>query len=249
MEILPVLDMQELQKKANEFAMEGATESLKEFYSGYSSPFRKALDEKLKSVGVGNHSLDLPDMIALMNDSMSKEIDLLANEALSKTFLPLMKQFLTRVESEMTMTQFLTEFVEATDSKDIDDVSISFEKHHEYSWYEVKLSCEDYEYKMTLHEDYGSKNIPGSPRRLKLLQIPHLIEKSTKTKYSSYSYDKPRMMKLTQGNVTLELPFTQDVLRDSFQSLCARMIICGTVITIDTEEFSEDMFPDQCHCH
>lgn len=248
-QILPVLDIQELQKKANEYAMKGACESLKDYYSGYNSPFRKALDEKLQSIGVGNHVLDLPDMIAMMNESMSKEIDAIANEAISKTFLPLMHRFLTRAEKEITMTDFLKKFIEETDSKYIDDVSIEFEKHHEYSWYELKLTCEGYEYKTSLHEAYADKKAqsPGSKKRLQLLQIPQLIDTGSKNKYSSFSYDKPRMMKLTQGDVSLELPFVQDVLRDGFQSFCARMVIAKSIITIDTEDFSDDMF-EGCRC-
>jgi hypothetical protein len=46
-QILPVLNTEVLQEKATEFAMKGAIESIKEFYSGYNSPFRKQIEEQL----------------------------------------------------------------------------------------------------------------------------------------------------------------------------------------------------------
>ena len=55
-QILPVIDISVLQEKANEFAMKGAIETLKEFYSGYNSPYRKAIEEDLRDDELGVES-------------------------------------------------------------------------------------------------------------------------------------------------------------------------------------------------
>ena len=39
----PVLDMEKIQEKANEYALEGALKCIKEFYTGYNLPFKKAI--------------------------------------------------------------------------------------------------------------------------------------------------------------------------------------------------------------
>ena len=80
-QILPVLNMDVLKEAANKWAMNGALKSIEEYYSGYNSPFRKTIEEELKKTEVG-HGIQLPDIIALINDSLSKEIDLLANTAI-----------------------------------------------------------------------------------------------------------------------------------------------------------------------
>src|SRR5690606_11147379 len=93
--ITPVLDLDFLQKKANEHAMKGAEEAIKEFYSSWNSPYRKAIEQNLINKGVDNN-FDIPDIIAVLNQKISNEIDLIANTAISKTFIPFVKEFLIR---------------------------------------------------------------------------------------------------------------------------------------------------------
>ena len=49
----PVLDGEELSKKVNEFAMKGALKSIEEYYTGYNSPFMKAINEELSKMKIG----------------------------------------------------------------------------------------------------------------------------------------------------------------------------------------------------
>lgn len=230
--ILPVLDTEELQKKANEYAMKGAIESIKDFYTGYNSPFRKAFDEHLQKKDIAPN-FDLPDIIATINESLSKEVDIIANTAISKTFIPALQRFLTREQEEINFSDLLRRFIKETNQEDYDLCSVDIRKS-EYSWLDVTITGEKDEYKITLHEDWETRNEPV--RKYKLLSLPYSEEKYRPT------------MKLSVDNVALELPFTRDILHNEFLSSIARLVIAGTKINIDQREFDEDMFEKECHC-
>lgn len=235
--IIPELDMEKLQAKANEYAMQGATESIREFYSGYNSPYRKAIEENLIKQEIGTN-FDLPNIIAAINDSLSKEIDAIANAAISKTFIPLVHKFLTREKKEINFSDILKEFIEATDAKEIDDCSVELKHRTEYGWIEVILyGGKEKEYNLTLHSDHNSRK--EEVKKYKILSLPY--------DHSTYK----QTMRLSVEGGTLELPFTRDILHDDFVSYIARLIMSGSKITMDCTDFREDMFPEdnECHCN
>lgn len=247
-QILPVLNTDVLQEKATEFAMKGAIESIKDYYSGYNSPFRKAIDEQLKAKAF-DHNLDLPDIIAVINESLSKEIDNIANAAIAKTFVPMVRRFLVRAEKEMNFSEILKKFIEVTDTESPDDVSIDMEKHREYNWYKLVLTHKENTYEATLHETYSTKKNPDSKKTYEFLSMPTAsISRSRTASYSSYTPSAP-VMKLSIDGATLEMPFTRDVLSDPFVSFIATLILADTKITLDCQDFSDEMFPEGCHCH
>lgn len=235
--ILPVLNAEVLQEKANEFAMKGATESIKEFYSGYNSPYRKAIDEQLKSSEI-NGSIQLPNIISLINESLSKEIDAIANNAVAKTFVPLVQRFLTREAKEIKFSEVLKTFVTETDGKDEEDYYIEMDKDEKFGWYNIKITGNGKEYKLTMHEDYDTRK--EEVKKYNFLSLPY--------ETSSYDRRSKDTMKLSIDGTTLELPFTRDVLSDPFVSYIARLVIAGSSITLDTKDFDESMFPERCHC-
>ncbi|MFK5281440.1 hypothetical protein ACI3PL_17950, partial [Lacticaseibacillus paracasei] len=64
-EIKPVLNLEYLQQKANEYATKGVEDAIENFYNGYNSPYKKAIEENLKNKGVDNN-FDIPDIIAVL---------------------------------------------------------------------------------------------------------------------------------------------------------------------------------------
>lgn len=50
--------------------------------------------------------------------------------------------------------------------------------------------------------------------------------------------------------VTLEMPFTRDVLADDFTAYIARLVIGNCLITMDCTDFRDEMFPEdeECRC-
>ncbi len=243
--ILPVLDMEALQKKANEFAMKGAEDALKEFYTGYNSPYKKALEAALINKGVDD-SIDIPDIVGTLNESISKEVDEIANLAVAKTFLPLVKRFLTRADGEIKFSDLLKEFISYTDYDfntefDWEDYNVREEKNDGSFMY---LEISNSKIKFELHfyqKDSKQKNV------YEIYVLPYIKEGGDKHGSRSFSQ---RTMKLTvDGGTALEIPFTPGVLEDNFMSYIAGLIINNTKITFDTDSFSEDMFPERSNCH
>jgi len=235
---VPVLDAAVLQEKATEYAMKGAVETIKEFYTGYNSPWKKQIEASLSKTETSVH-LDLPDILALINESLTAEITKIANTAVSKTFVPLVNKFLSREEKEIKFSDILKEFIKAYDTDEPDDFSIDINKREQYGWLDITLQSADSSYSFTLHEDYNSKK--EEKEKYWLGSIP---EKDSKEK----RYQTTMKLRIEGGE--LEMPFVRDVLSDNFQSYMARLVIGHCLITMDCRDFNEDWFEnDNCHCH
>ena len=234
-DLVPVIDPEVLQEKVNQAAMKGALSTIEEFYTGYNSPYKKAIKEDLESKEI-RHSFDLPDIISTINDSLTSEIDRIANTAISKSFVPLVQRFLTRTDDEIKFSDILKEFIECSPESDRDYFEVNVKKHEKYSWLDINLSSEDKTYRLTLHSDYKSEK-EGIVKYI-LLSLPYTDNSRNQT------------MKLSVENgVTLELPFTRDILKDNFTSYLARLVMSGSLITMDVTDFEDWMFPETgCRC-
>lgn len=234
--IVPVLDMKVLQEKANEYAMKGAIESIKEYYSGYSSPFRKKIDEELKKQEIG-WSLDLPDILALINESLKNEMSIIANNSIAQTYVPMVQKLLTRVDKEVNFSEILKEFIECVEPEHMDDCEVTVNENASYGWLNVSIEHERRSYQLTLHKYRDVKK--GEQQKYHILRLP----------YNSYNDSKKDKMIFEMHGGKLEMPFERDVLSDKFLSYLASLIICDSAITMDTKNFDEGMFPERCHCH
>ena len=235
-QILPTLDLEVLRKKAQEAAMNGAMSEIRDFYEGYNSPYRKKIKEHLESMQINSHQIQLPEIIGLINDTLTKEIDSIANQAVSKSLVPMVKKFLTRAEKEMKFSDFLKEIIEDTHNYDMEDYSCECEKNTTHGWYDVLITFKGAEYKFTFHEDYESKKTnPGKYYRI--LSLP-----------SCYDSTDRRFMRVKHDGAEIEIPFSHAVLQDDIVSLAARCIMANTKFEFDTFEFEEYMFPERCHC-
>jgi hypothetical protein len=239
LQILPVLDTEVLQEKAQAAAMKGAISTIEDFYNKYDSPFKKMIEEELKKQEFG-YFLQLPDILSLINESLSKQIDQIANAAVAKTYVPLVNQFLTRVEKDVKFSEVLKRFVKLFEYDDKGPYDFSCEvneREYPYEWLDVTLSCEDQEFKFTLHKD---KVKDGEPQTHSLLSLPFGHKDH---------YDSRDKMILSLDGAKLELPFVRDILSNDFVSFCARLILCDSNIHMDTRDFEDWMFPERCHCH
>lgn len=239
-QILPVIDTAVLQEKANEYAMEGALKVIKDFYTGYDSPYKKAIEADLTGKGVEGYRMGLPDILAVLNESLSAEIDRIANNAVAKSFVPLVAKFLTRQEKEVNLSDILRQFIEtakAFDGPDRDDYDLSLDRNEGHGWYSMRISDGSRSYDMTLHENWDDRGKPLGERKYSILSLPN---DSNAYKHS---------MRLSGDGYTLELPFTRDVLKDDFLSYVAGLLIAGSNITIDVNYFDDRFFSDDDHCH
>jgi hypothetical protein len=243
--IIAVVDNKKLQEKANEYAQKGAEEVVREFYTGYNSPYKKAIEEDLKNKGFDSN-LELPDVVAQINAAITNEIDRIANTAVSKTFVPLVTKFLTRAEPEVNMSEILREFInycgyEYNEEEDESDYEYSIVDGYE----DEPESC--------LFGTWFNLSI-SSPKKSFEIRLCKSDKKSDKYEITSLPRDYnrkgiDRTMKLSlEDGATLELPFTPSVLQDDFMSYIARLLMAESKITLDVDDFDEDMFP-QNHCH
>ena len=226
--ILPELDLAVLQQKATEYAMKGAIKEIEDYYSGYDSPFRKQIKEELKSKATSIH-LELPDILGLINQSLSIEIDRIANNCIAESFMPMAANALTRVDKEIKFSTILEEFISAckSDFKDGYNPVVRVDEDRSYGWLNVSLSFKDYsdneiKYEFTLHKE---------EKKYQLLSLPRTKE--------PYNYTK--VIKLSNGEGSIEVPFTRDALKDEFTSYLARIIICKSNIEMDCDDFDSDM--------
>lgn len=250
--IKPILDLETLQKKANEYAMKGAEEAMKEFYSSWNSPYRKAIEEHLQNKGIGVN-FEIPDIVASINEKLSAEVDIIANTAISKTFIPLIKDFLTRESPEINLSDVLKQFIQSTDyeynDQDQDDYRVELYDSYPDSnvlrgrFFSLEITNGENGYKLSLHVDEKDK---------KFCTITALPSYEYESRKFSHTDNSNKKMKLSlEGGATLEMPFVTGVLQDSFTRYCARLIMGNTKILMDCDSFEEDMFPsrDNCHCH
>lgn len=243
--IIPVIDTEKLQQKANEYAQQGAEKMLQDFYTGYDSPYVKALKDNLEGRGF-NANFELPDVIAEINTQLSTEIDKIANTAISKTYLPLVTHFLTRAKPKMNLSDILKEVIEMSDfnhnEHDYDDYEISLEDSYPSSsvlngsFFDMIVSFPENEY--TVHLSRTDKSL--DKKEYKLLGLPRNNNRNS----------HGQMMKLSlDAGATLEIPFNKDILHEPFISFTARLLMAETKITMDVDGFHEDMFPErECYC-
>lgn len=233
--IVPVLDMKVLQEKANEYAMKGAIESIKDYYTGYSSPFVNKIKEELNKQDL-HWNMQLPDILSLINDSLVKEMDVVANSAVLHTYVPMVKKFLTRVDGEITFSEILKEFIEAVNPDDPDDCTCDVSENKDHDWLNVTIEHEKRTYELTLHLDRDSSK--AGIKKYCILSLP----------YNSWKDTRKGNMIFSMDNTKLEFPFERDIIRDDFMSYIAKVVMCQSLITMDVTDFDEGMFPERCHC-
>ncbi len=231
---LPELDLKVLEEKAKEAAMKGAIKEIEDYYGGYNSPFRKQIKDDLEKKTTSIH-FDLPDIISLINQALSIEIDRIANNSIAETFIPLATNALTRIDGDVKFSDILKEFIRCchSDFKDGYSPEVSVDES-EHGWLNIELTFADYrdkenKYEITLHQEYKDKG------KYCILSLPR----------SETPYNYTKTMKLSNGDSTIEIPFTRDSLKDEFTSYIARILISKCSIVMDCDDFREDMFESE----
>lgn len=233
MNTLPVLDEKVLQEKTNEYALKGANDVIKEFYTGYDSPYKKALREAMLNKELGLR-FDLPDIVAKINDAITGEIDKLANEAIALTYIPMVKELITRAEPVIKFSDFLREIISDLFIKHPEDIELEMELNAKYGWYEITITTEERSWSLTLHK--GFEDSKETEKYFQFLSLPDMQERQN------------RFMKLKVGDVSLEIPFTSNILNDKVARLVATYLIAKTKIVVDVTELEDEFFPERCHC-
>lgn len=222
----PVLDMNEIQKKANEFALKGALECVKEYYTGYNSPFKKEIENQLKQMSP-SFFFTMPEVMGVINESLSSQIDIIANEAIAKSYVPLVRQFLTRGEDVIKASDIVDRFKKQNEYDD-EQIEVEMSKDERYGWYNMALSCGNEECKITLHEDSKSEN---GQQFYSMLGLPY--------SHKDGRYNNVMKVSLNEG-ASMEIPFTCGILHNDFLTYIANLVMFKTKIVIDKTYFDDE---------
>lgn len=222
----PMLDMEEIQKKANEYALKGAVECIKEYYTGYNSPFKKEIENRLNQMSP-SFCFTMPEVMGVINESLSSQIDIIANEAIAKSYVPLVRKFLTRGEEVIRASDIVDKFKNQHEYDD-EPIEVEMSKDERHGWYNMKLECGDEKCSITLHED--SKNEQGQ-QFYSMLGLPY--------EHKRGSYDRNMKITLDEG-ASIEIPFTCGILHNNFLTYVANLVMFKTKIIIDKTYFDDE---------
>lgn len=238
--IVPSIDMSKVQELANQFAMEGMRQALSEFYTGYNSPFKKAVVEHFNDQ-VPSYQLDLPGVMAMLNEALSSLCDKIVNQAIATTYIPLVKDLLTRSKDEVKVSEIVKKFIDVyaeSDEWDGDNFKVSLEKDDRFDWYNLKLESVEDEVKLqiTLHTADRLHEID----RYQILSMP--IEEG-------YGYKFGRMKCTVTSedgtNATLEMPYGHGILCNGFLRYIAKIVMFNTRIVLDQLDFYDIIYPGE----
>lgn len=224
--IQPVLDMEEIQAKANEFALKGAIECIKSYYTGYDSPFKKEIENYLKNMSP-SFSFTMPEIMGVINESLSSQIDIIANEAVAKSYVPLVRQFLTCTKEVVNVSEIVDKFKEVHEFDD-DSIEAYLSKDERFGWHNLILECGKEKYNITLHED--SKDEKGQ-EYFSMLSLPYECKDGR--------YNHTMKIQISEG-ATMEVPFTCGILHNRFLTYIANLVMFKTKIVIDKAVFDDE---------
>lgn len=230
--IQPALDMEKLQKAAEEYAMKGALKSIEDFYTGYSSPFRKAVEQYLGNM-VPSFTLDLPGIMALLNEALAAQMKRIVGQTVAHSYIPMMSRLLSRQAERIDVPDIVQKFIDERNYEK-ESISVRLDKGS-YGWYDLHLSCDEDAYRITLYEEYDKSRLQSEddPYHYIILNVPCNAD------YSGLPKMKCSVPMEDGKEVKIELPFGQGVLEDSFLHYIANLVVFQTPIRIDRTYFDD----------
>lgn len=233
----PKIDVKLIQEAANKAAEKAYLKEIEDYYTSYSSPFRKLIKKELEKQEL-SYPLELPNILETLNDSLKQEVDLIANNAIANTYVPMIGSALVGLPKEMKLYDILKLVIQEIepDREDFDDFEFSWNKHEKYEWLQCYLRTPKNTYDLTLHHS----TFDGSDNKYRLLGFPY------GTKSDTYAKQK---MTVIKDDVKIEMPFTPNILNDKVLKICFKLMLGSTEIEMNCDGFDEGMFPEEDHCH
>jgi hypothetical protein len=226
-QITAELDLEKIQKKANEFATEAVIDVLKDHY-GYNSNFRKALKEQIPNI---SSKFNLVDIQALIVDDINSKLLEIANTISMNKLIPNIAEMLLGAKQipEISLTQIFDKYKEFLIKDDSENTHAYFRAVREsrYNWINVALSSKrfnkdwDADIHFTLHERHTKDN-----PTYQLLSMP-----GTENKHHT--------AKVTIGKYDVELPVYSALSNNDFARFIASLVIQNTNITVSESELGD----------
>ena len=224
----PVLDMNVIQKAAQDAAMKAALEEVKDYYLGYNSPYRKQLKEYMVK-NAPSTRLELPEFSELLSKSLTAEIENIVNKKCVESIAQELRKGFTHLKEESDGTILLTNLaedmmynvdLEDADSNNSFELEVSDDTGFSY-WKRVRISiCEDDEET----EYYFTLAKIGSDDTYSILGLP------TKNSDENYHFDT---INVQNRKCTISFPMFSGVSNDHILLVLARCIMFDARIRID----------------
>lgn len=233
----PEINIEEIQEAANAAAKKAYLNAIADYYTSYSSPYKKLIEAELEKQKF-KYNMELPNIMAEINESLSNEVDSIANQAIATSFIPMISKALIGLDKEMKLSELLKMIIEELepDSDNYEEFHFSYKEEREYGWIECELTTHLNNYAFTLHTLSRSKQQEG---KYQLLSMP----------YNKYKKGYNSNMTIYKDDIKIEMPFTPGILEDEVLNIFFKMMLSNTIIELDCEGFDDDMFPEDEHCH
>lgn len=231
------LDDKKLQEMAEQYAMKGAEQAIKDFYTGYQSPFMEEVQRQLKERLETNLFFELPTMTAAINQALNDKISEMANTVVASTFIPMINRMFTGERKAVVTTQDLFEHFGDAMKEDLDDefdaelleLQVGKSNGTVYEHRDLYFCYDnDKKYELSL---MSSSREPKADDKGNIYYIITSLPGCGQYRLDTYPRERQMRIRLNEG-ATLEMPFTPDVLRDEFMRFVANLLICNSKVVI-----------------
>jgi len=230
------LDEQKLQEMAQQYAMQGAEKAIKDFYTGYDSPFMNAIQRELKEKMKTNLFFELSQMTAAINKAMNDKVSEMANTVVANTFLPMLNRMFSQERKTVVTTQDLYKHFGDAMKEDLDDdfdperMEIEIKNHNgmisNFQDLRFRYDC-DTKFELSLMSNDDPKTDEHGNTLYMITSLPGCSQYR-----ADYSPRERQMRIRLKEGATLEMPFTPDVLRDEFMRYVAGLLLTNTMVKI-----------------
>lgn len=248
----PVIDIEKINKAANEAAEKAYLNAISDFYTGYNSPYKKMIHKELEKQSMP-FRVQIPNIMNTINNGIKAEVDRIANAAIQNSFIPKVSEFFTDIPKNLTLHQFFEMIIEAEepDSKEYDEYDYSiesgrlFDKDDKYGYRSLIFDTKSGNFNITLYCSYSEyrKEPEGEPLKYHLIGIPEALE----------SRNSNRKMSIKKDDITIEMPYLSGCLDNDVMSILTRMALNETQIELsdfDFEEYFDNKRQlDGCDCY
>lgn len=238
----PIIDMEQVQKAANEAATKAVLKEVEEYYNGYNSPFRKQVRQYLEQ-NVPSAHLELPQFSEMLMRSIANEVDKYVHQNILGDILKDVSRVLTRIpldeDGSVKLSALFKQMKEGMDLEDYDgeekSISLEVTEDPDYHWQRALLTItegdDETKYEFTLHKMYGTKESDG------LFQILGMPYKENQGLWA-------RKIVVQMDGAKVEIPTFSGVLDSPILLTLARCIMFKTPIRIDRRDMYESNMDD-----
>lgn len=230
----PILDMNVIQKAAQDAAMKAALKEVEDYYLGYSSTYRKNLHEYLEK-NAPSIKLELPEFSELISKSLSAEIENIVNKTCTERFAQELRSCFSHLNEEEDGTILLTTLANNMMAGiDFEDTGRNNSFELEVSegcfpyWKDVHVTI--FEYDVDKHYDF-TLTPNSSDGTYSIISMP------TKIDDEHYTTNK---VNIKSETCTISFPMFSGVTNDRILLILARCVMFNAHIRINEDHISKE---------